>query len=144
VWHSAHAEARQIFSKLQAGADFADLARLHSGDRSAESGGQMDYTHRGMLPEAVQGLTDKLKLHQVAEPVQLLEGVAILRLDERRGARARRFDEVRERAADLWQRDEGQVRWTKLIAELRQATVIRIDESHYVLPRSTTEKPRAG
>jgi parvulin-like peptidyl-prolyl isomerase len=144
AWTGAHAEAKTLHKKLVAGADFAELARLHSGDNSAARGGQMDYTHRGMLPEAVHGVIDKLKPRQLAEPVQLLEGVAILRLDDRKDARPRGFDEVRDRAAELWQRAEGEARWNKLIAELRQGTTIRIDESHYGPLRGATDKPRAG
>ena len=144
VWNGAHAEARTLHKKLVGGADFAELARLHSGDKSAARGGEMDYTHRGMLPEAVHGVVDKLKPHQLAEPVQLLEGVVLLRLEDRKIARSRSFDEVRSRAADLWQRAEGETRWNKLITELRQGTVIRIDESHYGPLRGATDKPRAG
>ena len=144
VWNSAHSEAKVLHKKLQGGADFAALARLHSGDRSASQGGEMDYSHRGMLPEALHGVVDKLKPRQISEPVQLLEGVAILRLEDRRAAKPRSFEQVRDRAADLWQRDEGQARWAKLIAELRQGTVIRIDESHYAPLRASSEKPRAG
>ena len=44
---------------------------------------------------------------RVVSQVQLLEGVAILRLDDRRAERPRSFEQVRERAADLWQRDEA-------------------------------------
>ncbi len=144
AWNGAHAEAKTLHKKLVAGADFAELARLHSGDKSASRGGEMDYTHRGMLPEAVHSVVDKLKPRQLAEPVQLLEGVAIMRLEDRKNARPRGFDEVRDRAAELWQRAEGELRWNKLIAELRQGTVIRIDESHYGPQRGATDKPRAG
>lgn len=144
VWDSARTEAQAIHKKLKAGADFGELAKLHSGDKSAAEGGQMDYTHRGMLPEAVHGVVDKLKPRELAEPVQLLEGVAILRLDDRRAAKQRAFGEVRARAADLWQREEAQARWDKLIAELRRATPVRIDESQYVPLPATAEKVRAG
>lgn len=144
LWTSAKAEIAQIHMKLVGGADFAELARLHSGDRSAPRGGEMDYTHRGMLPEAVHGVVDKLAVGQLAEPVQLLEGYAILRLDGRRPAQQRAFEQVRERAAALWQRAEADARWKKLIAELRQATPIRVDESHYAPLRGPSEKPRAG
>ncbi len=144
VWDGALQEARSIHRKLKAGADFAELAKLHSGDRSAAQGGQMDYTHRGMLPEAVHGVVDALKARELSEPVQLLEGVAILRLDDRRPAQQRRFEQVKERAADLWQREEAQVRWDRLVAELRRATPIRIDESHYAPLPATPEKARAG
>jgi parvulin-like peptidyl-prolyl isomerase len=131
VWNAALEEGRTLHQKLLAGADFAELARLHSGDKSAANGGALEYTHRGMLPEAVHGAIDPLKPGELSAPVQLLEGVAILRLDGRRAAQQRRYDEVRERAADLWQRDEGQSRWKALIAELRRGVRIHIDESHY-------------
>lgn len=144
VWAGAKAEAEKIHRKLLAGASFAELARLHSGDRSATRGGEMDYTHRGMLPEAVHGLVDKLAIGGLAEPVRLLEGYTILRLEGRRPAQQRTFEEVRGRAGDLWQRDEGEARWKQLIQALRKATPVRIDESHYAPPRVPADKPRAG
>lgn len=144
VWNGAKDEAQAIHRKLEAGADFGELARLHSGDRSAALGGQMDYTHRGMLPEAVHGVVDALKPKELSEPVQLLEGVAILRLDDRRAAQQRRFEQVKDRAAELWQREEASSRWNRLIAELRRATPVRIDESHYAPLPATPEKARAG
>jgi parvulin-like peptidyl-prolyl isomerase len=130
-WRSAEDEGQRLHAKLAAGADFAELARLHSGDRSAPRGGQMEYTHRGMLPEAVQKMVEGLVVGKMTAPTRLLEGVAIVRLDGRKPARQRSFDEARARAADLWQRDEAQARWIRLLAELRRATPILIDESHY-------------
>lgn len=144
VWNGALDEARRVHRKLVAGADFAELARLHSSDRSAPRGGQMDYTHRGMLPEAVHGVVDALKPHETAEPVQLLEGIAILRLEDRRPATPRAFEQVKARAAELWQRDEAQARWNRLLADLRRATPVQIDESQYVPLPAAPEKARAG
>jgi parvulin-like peptidyl-prolyl isomerase len=144
VWDSAQAEAQALHRKLAAGADFAELARLHSGDRSAANGGAMDYTHRGMLPEAVHGVVDKLAVGQLAEPVKLLEGIVVLRLDGRRPAQQRSFEQVRDRAAELWQRAEGEARWKKLIADLRRRTPVRVDESLYAPLPPSAEKPRAG
>lgn len=144
AWNSARAEAQQIHKRLLAGADFAELARLHSNDRSAPQGGEMDYTHRGMLPEAVHAVVDKLTVGALAEPTQVLEGFVLMKLEGRRPAQQRSFEQVRERAGDLWQRAEGDKRWAQLKADLRQATPVRIDESHYVPLRGPTEKPRAG
>jgi len=73
-----------------------------------------------------------------------LEGVAILRVDERQPGQQRGFDEVRARAADLWQRAEGDARWKALLADLRRATAVRIDESHYAPLRATSDKPGAS
>jgi parvulin-like peptidyl-prolyl isomerase len=144
VWNSAKEEGQRIHKRLKSGADFAELARLHSGDASAAKGGQMDYTHRGMLPETLAGTVDKLKPRDVSEPVQILQGVAILRLDDRKSAQQRPFDAVRDRAGELWQREEGENRWKKLISDLRRATPFRVDESQYVPLPPTPEKSRAG
>jgi parvulin-like peptidyl-prolyl isomerase len=144
VWDSAMAEAKALHKRLQGGASFEEAAKLHSGDISAMRGGQMEYIHRGMLPEAVQLAVDKLQAKQMSEPVQLLEGVAILRLDDRKVAQQRDFEAVKERAASLWQREEGEQRWKRLIAELRKATPVRIDESHYQPQRGGPERPRSS
>lgn len=144
AWNAAHEEARRIHKRLVAGADFAELAKLHSGDLSAGRGGDMGYVHRGMLPEAVHAVVDKLATGAISAPVQVLEGVAILRLDDRKAARQRSFDEVRERAADLWQRAEADAAWKALIAELRRRTTIRIDESHFSQPPGAAGRGRAG
>ncbi len=143
-WRSAEDEGRKLHTRLVAGASFAELARVHSGDKSAADGGQMEYTHRGMLPEAVQKVIDPLAVGALAEPVRLLEGVVILRLDGRKPGQQRAFEQVRERAADLWRRDEGDARWQRLLADLRRATPVRIDESHYAPLRAASDKPSAS
>ena len=145
VWKGADDEGKRIHARLKAGADFGELARLHSGDRSAAQGGQMEYTHQGMLPEAVQKVIEPLQPGQLSEPVRLLEGVAIIRLDSRKTAQQRRFEEVKERAGDLWQRAEGEARYQQLIAQLRRATTVRIDESRYApLPSATGDTTKPG
>lgn len=144
VWNSAKEEGQRIHKRLKDGADFAELARLHSGDASAAQGGQMDYTHRGMLPQTLAVTVDQLKVKSYSEPVQILQGVAILRLDDRKAARQRPFEAVRQRATELWQREEGESRWKALITDLRRATPVRIDESQYVPMPAAAEKSRAG
>ncbi len=144
AWNSARAESRRIHGKLVAGADFVELAKLHSDDRSAPRGGAMEYTHRGMLPAPVQAAVDQLAPGALAEPTQLLEGWAVLRLDARKAPLQRPYDQVQPRAAELWQREQAEQRWKELIAELRRGTPVRIDESHYAPLRGPSEKPRAG
>ncbi len=144
VWNSAHEEGKRLHKRLAGGAEFAEMARLHSGDKSAAQGGSMEYTHRGMLPESIHDVVDKLKLSELSEPVQMLEGVAILRLDGRRPATQRAFEQVSKRASDLWQRDEAQASWNKQIGELRGAAAIHIDETQYAPLPATAEQPRVS
>ena len=41
-------------------------------------------------------------------------------------------------------RDEGQARWTRLVADLRRGVRIQVDESHYTPMPATPEAPRGG
>jgi len=128
AWKGALAEGAGIVEKLRKGADFAALAKLHSGDASADKGGDLGYIHMGMLaPEAQQAL-DKLKPGEIADPVSLLQGVAVLRLDDRMAAKLNPFEQVRQRATDLWVRDEGNSAWQKLVGQLRKQAKITIDQ----------------
>jgi parvulin-like peptidyl-prolyl isomerase len=132
TWDAARAEAQGLHARLLKGASFTELAKLHSGDLSAGRGGDMGYLHRGMLPEAIHAAVDALQPGGMSPPVQVLEGVAILRLDARKVSRQRGFAEVRERAGDLWQRAEAEAAWKGLIATLRKGTSVRIDDSNFL------------
>jgi parvulin-like peptidyl-prolyl isomerase len=132
AWQGAAAEAARLRRRLEQGGDFGELARVHSADPSASRGGDLGYVHRGMLPESLQNrVIDALAPGAVSPPVRLLEGVALVRLEERKPARLRPFAEVRQRAAELWARDQGERAWRGLIVRLRSGTEIRIDESRF-------------
>jgi len=132
VWEAAGAEADAIMAQLRGGADFAELARLRSGDGSAAEGGDMGYLHRGMLGDQAQQAVDALAVGEVGEPVTLLEGVAIFRLADRPTLQLLAFDEVRERARGLWLREHGEQAWQALLTRLRADTVITVNEGHYL------------
>jgi len=130
-WALALEEAQAIRRRLAAGASFAELARLHSTHPSGAQGGDMGYVHQGMMPEPLFAQLGAMKAGELSEPTRLLEGVALFRLEDRRPAKLRTLAEVKERAAQLWQRDEGERRWRELVARLRASASIRIDTTRY-------------
>ena len=129
VWDAALREAEAIVKRIRNGADFSEQARLSSKDESAEKGGDMGYLHRGMLPESLHVMIDKLKVGEVGEPFQLLQGVSVFRLDERIPPRLQDFNSVAERAADLLHRERKEKAWQDLVAQLRGTANIVIHES---------------
>lgn len=132
-WDAAMEEAKKITVRLKGGTDFAELAKLHSGDPSADKGGDMGYIHHGMLPEPAQKAVDKLKAGEfTAEPVPLLEGVAVFRLQQRKSPTLNKLDVVRERAKDLYLRDKGEEAWNTLLAKLRKDNPVKLDESRFL------------
>lgn len=131
-WEAAREEAARIAESLESGADFAELASLHSSDASATAGGDMGYQHQGALSADAEAAISKLELGGVSAPVRVLEGIAIFKLLDRRPQRLRDFDDVEERATQLWSRQAGDDRWQALVAELRANADIRVDADYLV------------
>lgn len=143
-WNAATEEGTAIVRRLRGGAEFAELAKLHSGDASAAKGGDLGYLHRGMLPEPAQVALDKLQPGAVSDPVLLLEGVVVLRLDARKSPKLNPLPAVQQRAHDLLMRDQSDQAWSGLIARLRKDTPAKVDESRYLpLPLALAKPPAA-
>lgn len=119
VWDAAMKEGQSLAKRLHNGEDFAKLARLHSADASSEQGGDMGYIHREMLSEAAQKVVDELEPGEISKAVRVLQGIAILRLDDRRPERLRQYNDVVERARGLWLRDKSESAWASLKEKLR-------------------------
>lgn len=133
AWNKAYDLAKSLVDQLRAGADFAALAREHSGDASsAEQGGDMGYLHGGMLPDAAQDAVDKLKPGETSDPVRLLEGIIVIRPTDRKPPKLGDFEVVRERARDLWLKEESERAWKSLIAQLKEKASIQMDESSFL------------
>lgn len=139
VWEQARQEAARLRAKILAGESFAELAKLHSGDESAANGGDVGYLHRGMIAEEAQEAIDKMQPGELSEPVMVLQGYALFKLQDRTPEKVRTFDEVKERASDLYRRETGDKRWTELVQTLRSSAKIWLDES-VVPPQKTSQK----
>ena len=126
AWAAADAEAAELVRRLREGADFEALARRRSDDLSARDGGDMGYLHDGMLSRQAEAVIAALDPGEIADPVRVLEGVAVFRLVERHPSRPLDFERVRERVAELWRRAREEERWQELLAALRASTPIEI------------------
>ncbi|MBL8478648.1 MAG: peptidylprolyl isomerase, partial [Sterolibacteriaceae bacterium] len=84
----SEAEARRklvgLKERLDNGADFADLARLHSNDLSAAKGGDLGWMYQGDTVPDFEKAMDALKVNQVSEPIQSPFGFHLIQVLERR------------------------------------------------------------
>ena len=139
AWGEAREEARRILGRLEDGAAFEELARMHSSDATASAGGDMGYLHAGMLSTNAEQAIAALSIGEVSEPVQVLEGMAIFKLTEQQPERLRSFDDVRDRAGELWLRDKGDQDWEMLVAKLRSVSRVSVDTDYLVSLPDTTQ-----
>jgi parvulin-like peptidyl-prolyl isomerase len=132
MWKAARDEADRVMQELESGAPFEELASLHSADLTAQAGGDMGYVHQGTLGGDAERAIQELDVGEVSEPIQVLEGMAIFKLTGRKPSQLHSFEEVRQRATDLWMRDAGEQQWNVLVAELRAASEVSVDSDYIV------------
>jgi peptidyl-prolyl cis-trans isomerase D len=94
---AAKAKAESLVAQLRGGADFAALARQHSGDpSSASQGGDMGWVERGQTVAPFDNAAFSIALNQISDPIRSQEyGYHIIRVSERRAPAARPFEEIR-------------------------------------------------
>jgi len=89
-------KAQQVSALLKKGESFEELAGRYSEGREGRHGGSLGFVRVGdMLPQiqkAIQGLASG----QVSEPIASPVGMHIIRVDERKPAQYRPFEEVKE------------------------------------------------
>lgn len=126
---AADAQARALVARLREGADMAELARLHSNHESAAQGGDMGYLHGGMLPGGADEVLKTMQAGQISDPVRVLEGIAVVRLDERGAARLTPFEAVVARAEQLQLSESRDAAWDAFVAALRRDAPVQIDQA---------------
>lgn len=123
-------EARNLISQLQGGGDFAALARQHSQDPGSREGGDLGFFKQGdMVPEFATAAFALQPGQLSAQPVRSPFGWHVIKVEERRRASARPFDEVKQEIRE------------RLLQEEVNATVQRIRAAAQV---ERLDQPAAG
>jgi peptidyl-prolyl cis-trans isomerase C len=93
----AKAKADAILAELKAGADFAALARKHSQDGNAQSGGSLGFFQAGQMVGPFDAAVQKMqKPGELSDVVQTQFGYHIIKFEGRRSAGVRPFEQVKE------------------------------------------------
>ncbi len=128
VWQAVEEQANNIYDKLEAGANFAELAQLHSTDVTADQGGDMGYVHKGMIANKVEESLANINIGEFTKPIVLLEGVGIFKLVDRKPAIVHEFSEVEKRAGTLALNNARQNAWQSKLNQLKESAVITRNE----------------
>lgn len=122
----AQARIAALRRRILAGEDFAALAREHSQDGSAPSGGDLGSFGRGQMVPPFEEAAFALPVGQVSEPVETRFGWHLIKVEEHRAAAAPEFEDVR---GDVERRVAAQKRGDlvrELIETLKSAARVRI------------------
>jgi len=133
TWGAAFELSQQLKFRADNGEDFAKLAKQYSGHASAENGGDLGYLHLGMLVDPnVQEKVVALAIGETSDPIHVLEGVILFRMNGVQPQKLKPFDEVRQRAVELLYRELQDKAWESYVHALKASASIYVNENLYV------------
>lgn len=113
-------EAAALLIGLQAGLDFAEVAKEHSTGPSGPSGGSLNWFQRGDMVPPFDAAVAEMQVGEIAGPVETQFGWHLIKLNDTRAIEPLELDIVREELADSL----GSKALDKAIADLKAGAVI--------------------
>lgn len=125
-------EAQELYDKLQAGEDFAALAKEHSQDAaSAENGGELDWFTVGEMTGAFNDVAYALEIDEISEPVASDDGYYIIQLIDKKEVEeyASLEDQKEQITALLKEKKAAETDWATVEARLLKEENVQIKDS---------------
>ena len=119
-------KARRLLQDIRQGADFAEVARMHSESASRDAGGDLGFFEEGELTESLNEAAFALNPGEVSEVMRLETTFYILRVEEKIEAVTKTLDEVRSEVADAVYEEKMSGQMERYIRQLRERAIIEI------------------
>jgi peptidyl-prolyl cis-trans isomerase SurA len=118
--------AEAALARLQAGADFVDVAREVSADSRAAEGGDWGWVELSMLRLEVAHAVRDLEAGETTPLIETQDGFYIVKCEGRQQQRARPFEEVRSSIERDLERAESERLYEAWISRLKSQASVRI------------------
>ena len=116
---AAYDKIKAIQDKLNAGEDFAALAKANSEDTaSAPSGGDIGYISKGQTVAEFENAAFALKVGEVSGIVETSYGYHIIKVTEHKDPYIKTFDEVKDTIKSYIENDKKTAEWEKFVYSL--------------------------
>jgi peptidyl-prolyl cis-trans isomerase SurA len=126
AWERARERAEALYGELVRGADFAELARTHSGDATAKDGGDLGTLKRGELAQDIEAQIVALGRGEVSRPHRSSLGWHIFRLEDKEALESDALQRVRQQIREILLRDKYDARLDAWLKELKQRAIIEV------------------
>ncbi|HET8538639.1 MAG TPA: peptidylprolyl isomerase [Anaeromyxobacter sp.] len=124
------AEARErieaVLASARGGSDFADLARAHSEDETAPSGGDLGWFPRGRMVPPFEAVAFALEPGAISDVVETQFGFHVVRVEERRAEVVHAEADVRDAIREQLRAEGVRKAVAERVAALRASATIEI------------------
>ena len=117
-------KARRLLQDIRQGADFAEVARMHSESGSRDAGGDLGFFVEGDLAEPLNDAAFALNPGEVSEVMRLGAAFYILRVEEKIDMVTKTLDEVRSEVANVVYEEKMSEQMDRYIRQLRERAII--------------------
>ena len=119
-------KVQEIFSRLQNGEDFGQLARDFSQGPGAKDGGDLGLFETSRLDPELQKVIQNMSPGEVSKPIIRPSGAHIIKLVERYPGQKKPLETVREAIYEILYRQEVEKRYAAWIKGLREKAYTRV------------------
>lgn len=119
-------KARRLLQDIRQGADFAEVARMHSESGSRSAGGDLGFFSEGELTEALAQAAFALEPGEVSEIIRLDTAFYIIRVEEKTEAEVKPLEEVRNEVGDAIFEEKMSEQMERFVRRLRERAKIEI------------------
>jgi parvulin-like peptidyl-prolyl isomerase len=119
-------KTRRLLQEIRQGADFAEMARMHSESSSREAGGDLGFFNKGELTEKLDQTAFALEPGQVSDVIRLDAAFYILKVEEKVPEKVKTLDEVRKEVADALFEEKMSVQMERYVKTLRYRAIVEI------------------
>jgi peptidyl-prolyl cis-trans isomerase D len=126
---AAKAKAEEVLAKVNAGGDFAALAKQYSQDSvSAAKGGDLGWASRGMFVGPFEDALFAMEPGEVRGPIQTQFGYHVIKLEAKEGGETKSFEAAREELAREYKTEKAQTLFYDLSQKLGDETFNALTE----------------
>jgi foldase protein PrsA len=113
--------ANKVKEKLEAGEDFAELAKEYSTDTSnAENGGELGYFSKGTMVEEFEQIAFSMNVGEISDPVKTDYGYHIISVTDKKEAKEANFEDHKEEIEQTLFDQEISTEYSTWITEQRE------------------------
>ncbi len=118
----SRATAAKILKLIKEGADFAKMAKKHSGDpASGANGGSLGQFSQGMMVPEFEAALDRLKPGELSDPVKTVFGHHIILLEDVKEQRSKPIEEVQDEIKKILTVNKARLRIRRIAKKIRKA-----------------------
>jgi len=119
-------QAESVLKQARGGADFAELAKKHSADGSAQQGGDLNFFTKGQMVPAFDQAAFSMKPGEISDIVTTQFGYHIIKVTEHRAPSTVPFEQVSERIKEFLTEQQKQQKVEAFINSLKQKAKIEV------------------